>query len=168
MNKPHLFLSSLCLAIFTSTASAASTVGLWGGAADFPPDTLKVPTQQLNDGSFRYMPMHPVHFNSDKATLTHQGQLALDAAVEYIDQHQDIKRIVIEGHTDWVGSAEYNDNLSDRRSEIVRNYLTIKGVNPLIIATSSKGEHAPVDINWSREGRQRNRQVSLYAIHWDR
>lgn len=164
--RPSLYIFSLCL-LMASGSHAAGNAGLWSGAADLPPESIKIQSHSPEEGSFRFVPMPPVHFDSDKATLTHEGQLALDAAVEYIKQHSDIKRLLIEGHTDWVGSAKYNDRLSDRRSEIVRNYLTIKGVDPLIMNILGKSEHAPVDENWTREGRSRNRQVSIYAIRWN-
>jgi len=165
---PLSYLISACLFVSVGAAQASSTAGLWSGAAELAPESVKVQTNEMNEGSFRYVPMHPVYFNHNKATLTHEGQQALDAAVEYLEQQGNIKRILIEGHTDWVGSQGYNYDLADRRTEIVRNYLTIKGIDPQIMAITSQGETSPVDINWSREGRRRNRHVSIYAVQWER
>ncbi len=146
----------------------AATPGLWDGTAAMPPETLFVPENQLSQGSFKYVSLRPVYFDSSKATLTYEGQQALDAAAEYLLKHDNIKRILIEGNTDEKGSEAYNDNLSDRRATIVRNYLTIKGIDPNLINLAGKGEFHPVDQNWTREGRQRNRHVSIYALHWNR
>ena len=151
-------LSSLC--------AIAATPGLWDGPAATPQETLRVPSNDLQDGSFEYVSLSPVYFDSDKATLTRDGQKALDAASEYLLKHDNIKRILVDGHTDEKGSISYNDKLSDRRANIVRNYLTIKGIDPNLINLAGMGEHKPVDQNWTRDGRQRNRHVSIYALHW--
>lgn len=151
-----------------SHQALAATPGLWDGAAAKPPETLHVPENELTQGSFEYVSLSPVHFGSDKATLTYEGQQTLDAAVEYLLKHDNIKRILVEGNTDEKGGKAYNDNLSDRRSMIVRNYLTVKGIDPNLINIIGKGEYHPVDQNWTREGRQRNRHVSIYALHWKR
>lgn len=146
----------------------ATTPGLWDGTAATPQESLLVPANDLQDGSFEYVSLSPVYFETNKATLTHAGQQALDAASEYLLKHNNIKRILVDGHTDSKGSINYNDKLSDRRAQIVRNYLTVKGVDPMLINLAGMGEHQPVDQNWTRDGRQRNRHVSIYALQWDR
>lgn len=146
----------------------AATPDLWDGAAAPPPDSLRVPDREMVQESFKYVPLSPIYFDNGKATITHEGQRSLDAAVAYLLQHDDIKRILVEGHTDEVGSEAYNYGLSERRAQIVRNYLTVKGVDPKLINPIGKGEHHPVDQNWTRDGRRRNQQVSIYAIHWER
>jgi len=150
-------------------AVSAATPGLWDGKAAPPPDSLRVPEMaNVEHGPFEYVPLGPVYFDSGKATITREGQQSLDAAVDYLLNHHDIKRILVEGHTDDVGSKTYNDTLSDRRADIVRNYLTVKGVDPNLINLIGKGEHAPVDQNWTRDGRRRNRHVTIYVVHWQR
>ena len=73
--------------------------------------------------------------------------------------------MLLDGHSDWVGSAKYNDTLSDKRAKAVEDYLVSKGVDPTLIHWKGHGEHAPVDENWNRLGRDRNRQVEMYAIY---
>lgn len=165
------YLTTICLAIVIAVCSqqaTAATPGLWDGAAAMPPQTLFVPEKDLDPGSFKYVPLSPIYFDSDKATLTYEGQQSLDAAVDYLLKHDNIQRILVEAHTDEKGARTYNDGLSDRRANIVRNYLTVKGVDPNLINVIGKGEYHPVDENWTREGRQRNRHVSIYAVLWDR
>ena len=161
--KQFVFSAAMAL---SSHCAIAATPGLWDGPATTPQETLRVPGSDLQDGSFEYVSLSPVYFDSDKATLTRDGQKALDAASEYLLKHDNIKRILVDGHTDEKGSISYNDKLSDRRANIVRNYLTIKGIDPNLINLAGMGEHKPVDQNWTRDGRQRNRHVSIYALHW--
>jgi OOP family OmpA-OmpF porin len=152
-----------------TSAHADKMPDLWGPKA-VSPLSLHVPEQQtaVAEESFKYVPLHPVLFNSGKATLSHEGQQALDAAADYLLKHDNIKRILVEGNTDYIGNNKYNDRLSDRRTEMVRNYLTLKGVDPTLIVLTGKGETTPVDQNWTREGRQRNRHVAIHAVHWQR
>ncbi len=169
MNKistPNYLLAAAL--ILACLPALAATPGLWDGAAALPPDSLHVPTEEMAPESFEYVPLSPIHFDSGKATITHQGQRSLDAAVDYLRRHANIKRILVEGHTDEVGGKTYNDGLSDRRARIVRNYLTVKGIDPELINLIGKGEYHPVDQNWTRDGRRRNRHVSIYAVHWQR
>ncbi len=162
-----LFIASATMALASHSASA-TTPSLWDGVAASPQQSLQVPDNQLQSGSFEYVSLSPVYFDSDKATLTREGQQALDAASEYLQKHTNIRRILVDGHTDKVGSIYHNDKLSDRRAKIVHNYLIIKGIDPSLINLAGMGEHKPVDQNWTRDGRQRNRHVSIYAVHWNR
>lgn len=146
----------------------AASPGLWDGVAEMPAESLRVPEKDVNAGTFEYVPLSPVYFESDRAIISHEGQRSLDAAVDYLLKHANIKRILVEGHTDEIGSIGYNDKLSDRRANIVRNYLTINGIDPELINMMGKGEYHPVDQNWTREGRRRNRHVSIYAVHWSK
>jgi outer membrane protein OmpA-like peptidoglycan-associated protein len=67
----------------------------------------------------------------------------------------------IEGHTDSVGSDEFNQQLSDRRANSVGNFLTQQGVSASNITARGFGKTQPVATNDSPEGRQRNRRVEI-------
>jgi outer membrane protein OmpA-like peptidoglycan-associated protein len=67
----------------------------------------------------------------------------------------------IEGHTDSVGGDDFNQQLSERRSESVRDFLGQQGVNPSSITARGFGKTQPVASNDTAEGRQRNRRVEL-------
>lgn len=69
--------------------------------------------------------------------------------------------IAIEGHTDSVGSDEYNQSLSERRAESVRAYLVRQGIPPATIDAMGFGETHPVVTNATASGRQQNRRVEL-------
>jgi outer membrane protein OmpA-like peptidoglycan-associated protein len=67
----------------------------------------------------------------------------------------------IEGHTDSVGSDEFNQELSGRRADAVRDYLAQEGVPPSTMTAKGFGKTQPVASNDTPEGRQRNRRVEL-------
>ncbi len=71
--------------------------------------------------------------------------------------------LTIVGHTDNVGSDEYNQKLSERRALSVAQYLESRRVNALRLATSGKGESQPLASNASESGRQANRRVEIYV-----
>jgi outer membrane protein OmpA-like peptidoglycan-associated protein len=67
----------------------------------------------------------------------------------------------IEGHTDSVGSDTFNQQLSERRSDSVRDFLAEQGVTPSSMTAHGFGKTQPVASNDTAEGRQRNRRVEL-------
>lgn len=84
----------------------------------------------------------------------------LSRLLSFLEQYPD-RRIVIEGHTDDVGSAELNRRLSGRRAESVRDYLVQRGIASRRISTVGIGEERPVATNDSVAGRQQNRRVAV-------
>ncbi len=100
-------------------------------------------------------------FDFDKSTLRPQGRELLNkVAAELVKNAGDVKSIALVGHTDAVGSAEYNQKLSVRRADAVRNYLIEKGVNPSIITATGEGISHTFD-NATAEGRSKNRRVDV-------
>ncbi|HEV8539059.1 MAG TPA: OmpA family protein [Bacteroidota bacterium] len=69
--------------------------------------------------------------------------------------------ILVEGHTDSTGSAEYNQKLSERRSEAVANFAKGQGVDNSRFTSVGYGEAQPVASNSSSDGRQQNRRVEI-------
>jgi outer membrane protein OmpA-like peptidoglycan-associated protein len=67
----------------------------------------------------------------------------------------------IEGHTDSVGSDEFNQRLSEQRAESVRDFLGEQGVSPSSITAQGFGKTEPVATNDTPEGRQHNRRVEI-------
>jgi outer membrane protein OmpA-like peptidoglycan-associated protein len=67
----------------------------------------------------------------------------------------------VEGHTDSIGSDDYNLKLSQRRADAVRDYLTSNGINPGNIQAIGLGKAAPVASNDNAAGRQQNRRVEM-------
>ncbi|HEY8539163.1 MAG TPA: OmpA family protein, partial [Steroidobacteraceae bacterium] len=71
------------------------------------------------------------------------------------------RTVLIEGHTDSVGSAEFNQRLSENRAESVQRALLERGVASNQITTVGKGETTPIASNDSAGGRQQNRRVEM-------
>lgn len=100
-------------------------------------------------------------FDFDKSDLKPAGKESLDAVINRINSNGDVQAIRIVGHTDSVGSDEYNQKLSLRRATAVKNYLAAGGINAGIMSVSGMGESQPVADNKTAEGRARNRRVDV-------
>ena len=70
-------------------------------------------------------------------------------------------KIQVEGHTDSIGSDEYNQKLSEQRADAVRDYLTSQGVPPDTMTAVGLGKADPVASNTTDAGRQQNRRVEM-------
>jgi len=101
-----------------------------------------------------------VLFTSGRADLKVGAAGNLDRLVAFLDQNPD-RRVVIEGHTDNVGSDDSNMGLSQRRADSVKSFLVQRGIQSERISASGKGEHQPVADNESEGGRQQNRRVEV-------
>jgi outer membrane protein OmpA-like peptidoglycan-associated protein len=69
--------------------------------------------------------------------------------------------VAIEGHTDSVGSDDYNQQLSERRAQAVRDYFVQQGINSTNVEAHGYGKTEPIATNDTPEGRQQNRRVEL-------
>ncbi len=101
-----------------------------------------------------------VLFASGHAELRSSSNSHLDKLVAFLVKYPD-RSVTIEGHTDSVGSSQYNQDLSLRRANSVGGYLSGQGVVPARISTLGKGESEPVAGNDSADGRQQNRRVEV-------
>ena len=102
-------------------------------------------------------------FDFDKATLKPEGKAKLDDLSEKV-KDLTLEVIIAVGHTDSVGSDEYNQKLSMRRSEAVKAYLVDKGIDTARVYTEGKGEKQPVADNKSKDGRAKNRRVEIEVV----
>jgi len=101
-----------------------------------------------------------VLFETGKADLRPGALRNLYPLVTFLQKYPE-HRVVIEGHTDSVGSDAYNLDLSQRRADAVRDFLLQNGVKAAQLATHGYGKASPVASNATTEGRQRNRRVEL-------
>ncbi len=101
-----------------------------------------------------------VLFASGSADLQSGGHRNLDKLVNFLNQYPE-RRAQIEGHTDSVGSAEFNQTLSQQRAESVRRYLTEQGIASRRISATGIGMGQPVASNDNASGRQQNRRVEI-------
>jgi OmpA-OmpF porin, OOP family len=83
-------------------------------------------------------------FGFDKAVISDNGKTALDETAAKITANEKISLVIVTGHTDYLGSYEYNQKLSERRAKQVGEYLVSKGVDASKITTTGRGEAVPV------------------------
>lgn len=101
-----------------------------------------------------------VLFDTAQATLKPGAYATLDRLAEVLREQSD-RKVLIEGHTDNVGSDLNNQGLSERRAQAVQMALAQRGVNRNQITALGKGENFPLASNESVDGRQSNRRVEL-------
>ena len=105
-----------------------------------------------------------VLFAFDKATLSPGAFRNVDKLAVFLKKHPN-RSVLIEGHTDNVGSDEYNLDLSEKRAETVKNALVAKEVGEERVTTKGYGEKYPVASNNTSDGRQQNRRVEVVILN---
>jgi outer membrane protein OmpA-like peptidoglycan-associated protein len=101
-----------------------------------------------------------VLFDFDKTAVKPDGAKILDRLIVFLKENAD-KKVELEGHTDSVGTDQYNQSLSEKRAVSVKDYLTKRGVAASRIATKGFGESKPIADNKTAEGRAKNRRVEI-------
>ena len=102
-------------------------------------------------------------FDFDKSILKPEGKAKLDDLTSKL-QGINLEVIIAVGHTDSVGTDDYNQKLSIRRAESVKAYLQGKGIEANCIYTEGKGEKQPVESNKTAAGRTKNRRVEIEVV----
>jgi len=105
--------------------------------------------------------INSIQFEFDRADLLPESFSILDRLIQIIEKFPNYKIRVV-GHTDWVGSEEYNQKLSERRAYSVYKYLVEHDVDKERLSTEGQGETQPIDDNNIESGRARNRRVEFY------
>jgi len=100
------------------------------------------------------------YFDFDKAELKPSAEDVLRETVKTLKDNPDL-HVVVEGHTDSIGSEQYNLRLSEKRAEAVKRYLVRQGIDPSRITTRGHGESRPIADNGTREGRAKNRRAEI-------
>ncbi len=104
-----------------------------------------------------------VHFDFDRSEIRPDSRPVLDQAVAILSEEREVL-VVIEGHTDAMGTDEYNQRLSIRRAEAVYRYLVNRGIAPERLRVEGYGESRPVADNETDSGRAQNRRVELRVL----
>jgi len=101
-----------------------------------------------------------VNFDFDKSAIRSDAKPVLDAAIQTLKEEGGVA-VIAEGHTDAVGSDAYNQRLSMRRADAVRDYLVAGGISASRIKVEGHGESRPVATNDTEDGRAQNRRTEL-------
>ncbi len=104
-----------------------------------------------------------IEFDFDKAELRPRNREVL-ARIAGVLLTFDNYGVQIFGHTDNIGTAEYNKKLSEKRAATVRDYLVKSGVSPDVISTLGMGKSSPLVKGTDPASRQRNRRVELAIV----
>jgi outer membrane protein OmpA-like peptidoglycan-associated protein len=101
-------------------------------------------------------------FNTNSADIKPGFHSTMDKIADVVVRYGKTS-LTVAGHTDDVGSAQYNQSLSERRARSVAQYLEAKKVNPVRLQLVGKGESMPIASNITDSGRAENRRVEIYV-----
>ncbi|MEX0943273.1 MAG: OmpA family protein [Pseudomonadales bacterium] len=145
--------------------SAATRVAAAGAAADSEREAAKL-RRQIEELKARetdrglVLTLGDVLFDTNKSELKAGATSNLSKLVAFLNDYPE-RTVEIEGHTDNTGDAAYNQALSQRRADAVRNWLMQQGINSERLTASGKGMIVPIEDNSSAIGRQMNRRVEV-------
>ena len=119
------------------------------------PEPESVPQQTEVVDTFELL----VEFDFDKSNIKSVFKPQFDEIAQVLTESPDIS-MTIEGHTDWIGTDEYNQGLSERRANAVKTkFVQDYGIDANRISTVGYGEKRPIADNNTSAGRQKNRRA---------
>lgn len=121
----------------------------------------EISISRLPDNSLKLNVSNEVSFDFDSSVVKIDFRDSLDKVAVVLSDYPDTA-VHIFGHTDSLGSEQYNQLLSERRASSVRNYLVSRGVQARRARQQGFGETMPVADNNTDVGRERNRRVEIY------
>ena len=124
------------------------------------PDRSKGPVQ-IQHGKIT---VPPVYFASGRDLILKRSFATLEMVAGLLANNLWVSKVRIEGHTDNTGSAELNQQLSDRRAASVQRFLIERGISPSRLEAQGLGPSQPLADNTTRAGRARNRRVEFVII----
>lgn len=127
-------------------------------AAERARDELRI--SRMSGDALRVGIASDATFEFGKATLRPEAQQTY-AKIARVLKDYDKTVIHVVGHTDSIGSDEYNQRLSEQRAQAVYQFLVSQGLDPARIRTEGRGEREPIASNQTESGRARNRRVDI-------
>ena len=132
--------------------------------APAPTDTIEVATASLSlyeqlekDGK---IVTNDIHFDFNKASIRESSMGIIQGIADMLEEHPEV-RLSIEGHTDDLGSSNYNTKLSTIRAEAVKAMLVKLAVEPQRLSAKGYGESKPIMGNTNDASRAKNRRVEF-------
>ncbi|MDQ6961334.1 MAG: OmpA family protein [Mariprofundaceae bacterium] len=120
----------------------------------------EIEVQRLENENLKITMSNEVSFDSNSSQIKPSFEKTLNKVIGIVQRYEKTKMVVV-GHTDSIGSFEYNQTLSEQRSAAVGNYMRQHGVPDSRIRTEGRGEREPRANNINEAGRQLNRRVEL-------
>lgn len=151
--------ASRSLAAKYSANKVSNDIGDCPAIADWHGKAAKsqLSAELLADGRAR---LDGVNFDFNAATIQPGSRSLLDQVARMLDENA-AWQVTLEGHTDDVGGAAFNKDLSERRAAAVRAYLVSSGIAPDRLSVVGFGLEQPVASNQTQSGRAQNRRVEI-------
>jgi len=105
-----------------------------------------------------------IQFATGSADLLGDSQPVLSAVQRLLDEHPEIRKLRVDGHTDDTGDASFNDDLSRRRAAAVLRWLVEHGVDEERLTSEGFGSSKPIATNLTEQGRLENRRVAFTIV----
>jgi OmpA-OmpF porin, OOP family len=132
------------------------------GPKNTDPKKNGCPSVIVSDGQIKIYDQ--VKFQTASAQILKESDAILDAVAKTLAGHPEIKKVRVEGHTDNVGKAENNKNLSKRRAAAVVTALVKRKIDRTRLESQGIGQDRPIDSNGTDAGRQNNRRVEFHIL----
>lgn len=166
-NYKNFYWAVAATAVFSLSGCAVSLDGICK-FCDVPRETPPPVVQQVAaplpaDPCAERVQLYGVNFDFNQATLRSDGQVTLDALVVAL-RRCPATRISIVGHTDSIGTEQYNRILSAKRAHAIVDYLVSRGLNRQMLSPRGAGESEPIATNMYEPGRAQNRRVEVRPI----
>jgi outer membrane protein OmpA-like peptidoglycan-associated protein len=123
-------------------------------------DLTKLALASVDDLNNGKLVLNTIHFEYKSAKLSNASEDILDLMAALMSNHSKL-HMVIEAHTDGVGSRSYNIDLSQQRANAVVEYLAAQGIAPERFVAVGHGKNKPVADNRTEHGRSLNRRVEF-------
>jgi OOP family OmpA-OmpF porin len=128
---------------------------------DFEPIVVNIELEKIRKGSI--VVLNNIFFDLDKYELKEKSRAELAKIVRFMNSNPAV-RIEVSGHTDNLGTSDYNLVLSQKRAQAVTTYLIDSGINRSRIIPKGYGASMPVGDNTTEDGRQLNRRIEFRII----
>jgi len=144
----------------SEAGTCSGTIPEEGGDVDVRCELTPVP-QQVRVEEREVVILEKIHFALDSAEILPESFPLMREIAEALRGHPDIRLVEIQGHTDDQGTIAYNESLSQRRAQSVKDWLVEHDVEESRLEARGYGESDPIAPNDTAEGRARNRRVQF-------
>lgn len=136
------------------------------GSRQLPPWYPERPWS-AKDGDSRVYIEGKIVFEVDRAVIRPGSEKVLATLLQFMNEHVEVTRLRVEGHTDSTASDEYNQDLSARRSLAVCDWLVDHGIDNMRLLAVGFGESRPMAPNEVSTGRAENRRTEFHVAELD-